>query len=453
MSPRLDQPFRIAVVGGGISGLAAAWLLATRHDVVLYEREARLGGHSNTVDVETADGVIPVDTGFIVYNPGSYPNLIALFEHLGVPTARSNMSFSVSLDGGRIEYSGSGLHGLFGQPARLFDRDHWAMIRDTLRFFRDAETLARSGADDGSLRTWLSSRSYSRPFIERHIAPMAAAIWSTPAEAALDYPVAAFARFFANHGLLQVRNRPQWRTVLGGSREYVARIAADFAGEMRTSAPVTRVERNDRGVDIVSGSGHRDRFDHVVLACHADETLALLADADREERALLSSCRYAPNEAVLHTDARAMPQRQRLWSSWNYLAAGATGSSGQPPVVSYWMNRLQPLPTRQNLFVTLNPAGRVADSHVLARFLYAHPQYDVQTLAAQRRLWELQGRRRTWFAGAYFGAGFHEDGLQAGLAVAEDLGGVRRPWRVADDSARIVRTSRPVTDALLDAAE
>lgn len=430
---------RIAVVGSGISGLSAAWLLSQAHDVTLFEKEGRLGGHSNTVEVPWPDGGSgPVDTGFIVYNTACYPNLIAMFEHLGVPTAPTRMSFSVSLNRGDYEYSGTGAQGLFGQPGNLFRPDHWRMAADILRFFREARSMidgVGEGGGDGvgqSLGEWLHARRFSSVFIERHVLPMGAAIWSTPSRDVLEFPAAAFARFFANHGLLQVRNRPQWRTVRGGSRAYVMRLLEAFRGRIITADPVTSVSRAGPEVTIARASGAKERFDRCLLATHADEALALLPDADAEERQLLGAFRYARNEAVLHRDRRLMPRRRRLWSSWNYLG----GDKGELSV-TYWMNRLQPLTTVSDHFVTLNPAREIAPAETLARLVYHHPMYDRAAIAAQSRLWSLQGRRRTWFAGSYFGWGFHEDGLQAGLAAAEDLGGVSRPWQVEGQSSRI----------------
>jgi uncharacterized protein len=424
---------RIAIVGSGIAGLSASWLLAQGHDVSVFEADGRLGGHSNTVTVATPDGPRPIDTGFIVLNTLCYDNLIALLAHLDVPTAPSAMTFSVSLDQGRYEYAGSGLSGLFGQPSNLLNLDHWRMTRDILRFFREADRLRDAATDTTlSLGAWLEQRQYSRAFIDLHILPMAAAIWSAPTSELLAFPAASFARFFANHGLLQVRNRPEWRTVQGGSRRYVERIARVLGNRAHVNSGVRRVERRgDAGVALFFVDGSSATFDHVVLACHADQALRLLADADAQEHALLSPFRYSVNDTVLHTDTRWMPTRRRLWSSWNYMGAG------EKLCVSYWMNKLQPLNTRQNYFVTLNAPGEIAPDTVLRRLVYTHPVFDAAAMAAQRGLWSLQGRRRTWFAGSYFGYGFHEDGVQAGLAVAEALGGLKRPWTLPHPSNRI----------------
>jgi len=425
---------KIAVVGAGISGLGAAWLLSRRHDVTLFEAESRLGGHSNTALVATADGTVAIDTGFIVYNLRCYPNLIALFEHLNVPVAPTAMSFAVSLDRGAYEYSGNGLAGFFGQRRNLLSVAHWQMARDIPRFHRDARALVdAAGSAEFSLGEWLEARRYSKSFIERHIVPMGAAIWSTPASDMLEFPAVSFARFFANHGLLQVADQPRWQTVRGGSREYVNRIIADFGGRVASGQPVTALERTPAGVVVTTREGATERFDRCLVATHADDTMRILSDADDEERATLGAFHYARNEAVLHTDISLMPSRRHLWASWNYLAAQQSGRLS----LTYWMNSLQPLETRTNYFVTLNPPPTLDPKEIVQRYTYHHPMFDGAALAAQRRLWLLQGRRRTWFAGSYFGYGFHEDGLQAGLAAAEEMGDVRRPWSVENESGRI----------------
>ncbi len=450
----MRNPRSIAVVGSGISGLSAAWLLSKHHNVTLFERDGRIGGHSNTVDVSRRGGPVAVDTGFIVYNEACYPNLVALFEHLGVPTAPSDMSFAVSLDRGRYEYSGSGLAGLFGQPANLLRPSHWRMTSDILRFFSEArELLQRDPMGGPSLGQYLAERHYSKAFVDRHILPMAAAIWSTPSADVMDFPAASFVRFFDNHGLLQARNQPIWRTVVGGSREYVRRMLDAMQARLVLEAGVSRIERDAAGVTIHSRDGLR-RFDACVLATHADEALGLLSDASHDERQLLGAFRYQQNRAVLHRDADFMPQRRRLWSSWNYLGSGA----GRQRTLSltYWMNNLQPLGENcPDLFVTLNPAHDIAPENAIAAFDYSHPMLDAEAMAAQRVLWRLQGERHTWFCGSYFGYGFHEDGLQAGLAVAEEIGDKRRPWHVAEPSGRIHRgLPRPRTwPRALEAAE
>lgn len=437
MTSRGKFTLRIAVIGSGIAGMGAAWLLSKRHDVVVFEKNAHIGGHSNTVEVEEIGGSVPVDTGFIVYNTACYPNLIALFEHLQVPTATTEMSFAVSLDDGRFEYNGNGVFGLFGQPRNVLRPSHWRMTFDILRFFREASALDLENADpEMSLGQWLDDNGYSEPFTRRHILPMAAAIWSTPADEMLAFPIAAFARFFRNHGLLQVADRPEWRTVQGGSREYVRRLKASSNAIWTASDPVTSVERQSpSGVTVTCASGRIETFDQCVMATHADEALALLADRDDVEQQLLAPFRYEANEAVLHTDAALMPKRRRLWTSWNYM--GASGDDARLSV-TYWMNCLQPLPTQRDYFVTLNPHRPIDPNTIIRTIGYHHPVYDAAAMTAQSDLWSLQGRRSTWYAGSYFGYGFHEDALQAGLAVAEDLGGLQRPWQVADPRGRIL---------------
>lgn len=422
---RLD----IAVVGSGISGLSAAWLLSKRHRVVLYEAEGRLGGHSHTVD---AAG-LAVDTGFIVFNEATYPNLTALFDHIGVATERSDMSFAVSLDDGRLEYSGTGLLGLFAQGRNAISPRFWRMLRDLVRFYREAP---RNAAALGlmTLDEYLDAAGYGEGFRNDHLYPMAAAIWSTPAAQIGAYPAASFIRFCETHGLLKLSGRPIWRTVTGGSRSYV-RVLADAIPEVITNHPVKTIVRTGNGVEIIGPDGHRRVFDRVVIATHADQALEILAEPDDEERRLLGAFGYIDNDAVLHSDSRLMPRRRRVWSSWNYMTVN--DDDRRRLAVTYWMNRLQNIESERPLFVTLNPHREIAPDVTLRRLRYRHPRFDAEAMEAQNELWSLQGRRDTWFCGAYFGAGFHEDGLQAGLAVAEAIGRARRPWTVAGESGRI----------------
>ncbi len=432
---------KIAVVGSGISGLSAAWLLSQRHDVTVFEAADRIGGHSNTVTFQTESGDdVAVDTGFIVYNEVTYPNLTAIFRTLDVPTAASNMSFAVSLNDGAFEYSGGTGLGLFAQWSNVASPRFWSMMRDLLRFYRNApRDLTLMGGI--SLNDYLSRNGYGRAFREDHLYPMAAAIWSTPAMEVGAYPAASFVKFCCNHGLLEIWNRPVWRTVLGGSREYVARMVAGFSERIRLSTPVKTIRRLGDTVEIRDGAGGRYRFDEVVIATHADQALSLLTDASQDERRILGSFRYSRNEAVLHGDPALMPKRRAAWASWNYVADARTGSRGGQgqPSITYWMNRLQPLGAAPPTFVTLNPSRAPRPETIIGRQFYEHPVFDLATEDAQQKLWSLQGVRHTWFCGAHFGSGFHEDGVQAGLAVAEDLGGMRRPWRVFEESGRIVR--------------
>jgi predicted NAD/FAD-binding protein len=433
----------IAVVGSGISGLSAAWLLSRRHRVVLYEADDRLGGHSHTVDAAGA----AVDTGFIVFNETTYPNLTALFEHIGVATKRSDMSFAVSLDDGRLEYSGTGLLGLFAQGRNAISPRFWRMLRDLVRFYREApRNVVALGLM--TLDEYLDAAGYGEGFRNDHLYPMAAAIWSTPAAKIGAYPAAAFIRFCETHGLLKLSGRPVWRTVLGGSRSYV-RVLAKAVAEVVTNYSIEKIARLANGVETVCRDGHRRHFDQVVIATHADQALEMLADPSAAERRLLGAFDYIDNDAILHSDARLMPRRRRVWSSWNCMTRD--DDDGRRLAVTYWMNRLQGIESAQPLFVTLNPHREIAPGAVLRRMRYSHPRFDARAMQAQQQLWSLQGRRNIWFCGAYFGAGFHEDGLQAGLAVAEALGGMRRPWTVADESGRIcvhrVVPAMPETEA------
>ena len=438
----------IAVVGSGISGLSAAWLLSKQHSVTVFEAGSYPGGHSNTIEVETPAGALAVDTGFIVYNPPNYPNLCALFEHLNVPTKYAPMTFSASIRGGGYEYSGTRAWGLFGQLSNIADADHWRMLRDVHRFFKTAPTEMAALAEDVSLGDYVRDRGYGQSFVRRHLIPMAGAIWSAPLADMMNYPAKAFIRFFDNHGLLKVSNRPKWRTVDGGSREYVRRILEDGDFQIRLNTAVASVRRAPGRVFLSTGAGEEHPFDHVVFASHADQTLSMLSDADLAEASLLGAFSYVRNETVVHSDPILMPKRKRLWSSWNYVEPE---EPREELTVSYWMNALQSLNTGRDVFVTLNPFLQPAEDLEIVRFSYEHPLFDAKALRAQEQLWSLQGNRNTWFCGSYFGAGFHEDGLQSGLAVAEDLGGVRRPWDVAGESSRIHR-ERPVP-VFLEAAE
>jgi predicted NAD/FAD-binding protein len=436
-----DRPLRIAVVGTGIGGLSAAWLLSQRHDVSVFEAEARIGGHCHTVEA----GQAAVDTGFIVYNERTYPNLTALFSHLDVPTKASDMSFAVSMDDGVLEYSGTNLVGLFAQGSNLASPRFWSMLRDVVRFYREAPASVRDLDPSASLDDYLNSAGFGTAFREDHLYPMAAAIWSTPALEIGNYPAVSFVRFCENHGLLKFFRRPIWRTVEGGSRAYVEKLIAPFRHHIRTSAPVTAIRRVNGAVEISTPGAEPEWFDHVVIAAHADQALALLTDRSERENDLLGAFSYGLNETVLHSDETLMPRRRRVWSSWNYLAQSARdGSKRRKPCVTYWMNRLQGVTADRALFVTLSPLHAPAEETVVWRGVYRHPLFNAATLAAQKELWSLQGQSNTWFCGSYFGSGFHEDAIQAGLAVGESLGGTTRPWTVAGESDRIFRTLQQV---------
>jgi uncharacterized protein len=458
---------KVAVVGAGVTGLVAAWLLGTRYEVTLYEADDRLGGHSNTIDVDTPEGHCPIDTGFIVYNTASYPNLIALFDRLRVPTANTDMGFAVSLGGGAYEYAGTGLRGLIGQPSNLVSPAHWRLMREIFRFFREASTAEAASTDPSvTLEAWLKQRKYSKEFIYAHIVPMGAAIWSTPAEDMLGFPFAAFARFFANHGLLQTFKRPPWRTVRGGSREYVTRLMADYKGRTVKGDAVVSVAGGPGSVTITTAGGQSEIHDAALVCCHADDALRITDPPDPASRALLAKFRYSDNTAVLHTDAQQMPRRRALWAAWNYIGSVSErgGQIADRLSVSYWMNTLQPLPVKTDYFVTLNPATPIDPSKIVRTFAYRHPMFDAGALSAQPKLLSLQGRNSIWYAGSYFGYGFHEDGVQAGLAAAEDLsarlagssvgegGALKRPWAWDTRKSRIATAYEPPPE-LVEAAQ
>ncbi|PMS18071.1 NAD/FAD-binding protein [Trinickia dabaoshanensis] len=416
---------KIAVVGAGISGLAAAWLLSRRYDVTLFEAGEKLGGHTNTVDVEL-DGVKhPVDTGFLVFNERTYPNLIALFDELKVDAHESDMSFSVSLGGGRLEWAGTNLNTLFAQRRNALSPSFLGMLRDIVRFNRLADRYLQEATKIGyCVGDLLHEGRYGESFRNHYLLPMAAAIWSCATADVLRFPAATFLRFCINHALLQVNNRPRWRTVRGGGREYVRRLAAGISC-VRTRARVERIRRGADGIDLFV-AGDAARFDHVVMATHAPVSLKLLDDADAMERSLLGAVRFQPNVAVLHTDTALLPRRKRVWSAWNYVAA-REGQGDAPVCVSYLINKLQPLPFARPVLVTLNALVEPRPELELARMVYDHPLLDHAAVAAQRRLPEIQGRRNTWFAGAWTGYGFHEDGLKSALRIAAAFG-VQPAW-------------------------
>lgn len=441
---RIRPRQRIAVVGAGISGLACAWLLGRQHDVTLFEAADYLGGHTHTVDVTLAGKTHPVDTGFLVFNDRTYPNLIALFALLGVESVPTEMSFAVSLQQEELEWAGSSLATVFGQKRNLLRPAFWGMLSDILRFNRESVAWLQAHPDDErSLQSFLDVGRYGAAFANWYLLPMAAAIWSCPTGQMRDMPLSTFIRFCQNHGLLQIFNRPTWRTVKGGGRSYVQKIAAQL-DDVRLACPVYTVTRESKGAQglRLTHEAGSEYFDQVVMACHSDQALAILGQtASPGQRQVLSAIRYQPNRAVLHTDSALLPRRRALWSAWNYFAGNATDGE-QAVGVSYLINKLQPLPFETPVVVTLNPVVEPDPAHLIAEFDYAHPVFDGPAIAAQQRLNHesngVQGAGGIWLAGAWGRYGFHEDGLLSALRVANQLG-VRAPWQGGEALQSIVR--------------
>jgi len=436
----------VAVIGAGAAGLAASWLLGQSQKVTLIEEEPRLGGHAHTAFVGSDQhrSSLFIDTGFIVYNELNYPNLVAWFKKMKVSTEPSNMSFAVSRDDGRFEYAGGPLLGLFAQPSLWFTKRYWAMLKDLLRFYKEAPQRIPHDSEQ-SLGDYLEAGGYSSAFIDDHLMPFGSAVWSTSRNNMLDYPAAAFIRFCDNHGLLKLSGRPLWRTVSGGSQCYVkaahAAIEAN-SGDVRVGVGATAVNRSEHGVAITLSDGQVLQADQVVIATHANTALALLKEPSNEEENILSVFKYDQNYAVLHSDQSLMPKRKKAWCSWNYVEQEDDDSARVS--VTYWMNRLQNLKTQRNYFVSLNPGTAPDPTTVVRETMYEHPIFTAATWQSQQKLWSLQGINNTWFCGSYFGAGFHEDAVQAGFAVAEQLakkqGGLSRPWTLENPSDRIVVT-------------
>ncbi|MGO8871879.1 MAG: NAD(P)/FAD-dependent oxidoreductase [Acidimicrobiales bacterium] len=411
---------RIAIVGSGISGLVCAHLLRRRHQVTVFEADDRPGGHAHTVRVDLPDETHEVDTGFLVYNERNYPGLVRLFVQLGVATTASEMSFSVSDELSGVEWRGTSLGTVFAQRRNAVRPSFLRMLADGARFNRTARALLHGPEDlSVSLADLLRSGRWCTPFVEWYLIPLGSSIWSADPRTFLDMPAITFARFFDNHGLLSYGDQPAWRTVVGGSRRYVEAIIAPLGDRARLATPVAKVTRRDDGVELYSGRGP-EHFDHVVMAAHSDQALRMLSDPSTLEHQLLGAIRYQPNRATLHTDERLLPRNRRAWASWNYHRL-----ADRPGVatLTYRLRSLQGIDSTHEILITLNRDEAIREDRVLARFDYAHPVFDVAAIAAQRRHHELNGNRRTWYCGAYWGYGFHEDGVQSALAVCRDLAG------------------------------
>ena len=409
---------RIAIVGSGIAGLASAWLLSKRHDVVLYEASDYLGGHTHTHQIELDGRRHHVDTGFIVHNRQHYPLLTRLFDELGVETKPTTMSFSVRSEANGVEYAATSLDTLFCQRSNVVSRRFLGMLADLVRFYRIAPRLLDDEGDGPTLGEFLAEHGFGAAFRDEHLVPMASALWSSPADRILTFPARYLARFMANHQMLQLRGRPQWRVVVGGSNAYVRALQRAWRVHARTGTPVERVRRDAEGVEVFA-AGSAERFDQIVLACHSDDALALLADANENERDVLGAIPYQRNDVVLHTDATLLPRNRKAWAAWN---AHVPRDPGAACTVSYCMNLLQGIESPQPLVVSLNRSDAIDPARILRRMQYRHPVYTRASVAAQARRPEIQGQRRTWFAGAYWGWGFHEDGMRSAVDVARALG-------------------------------
>jgi predicted NAD/FAD-binding protein len=425
---------RVAVIGTGIAGSAAAWALSKRYPVTVYDRELRPGGHSHTVTIDYDREPVAVDIGFIVYNEVNYPDLTALFAHLEVETLESCMSFAVTADAGRFEWKGCGgnwretAKGLFAQPRNLLSPSYLRMLRDILTFnTKSVEDYSAGRLKGLTLAEYFGLRKFAPRLLTDYLAPMGAAIWSAPSDQMMEFPAENFVAFFSNHRLLQY-DRPIWRTVKGGSRHYVEKLTSAFRDQLRLGCAVTSIDRSSHGVVVHDSHGRTETYDHVVIASHSDQALAMLSDASAGERAILGDLNYAPNMVYLHRDVRLMPKRRRAWASWNFLRWKREGTALNDVAVTYWMNPLQGIDGDKPLFVSLNPPFEPDPALTFGRHVCDHPQYNAAAFAAQMRLPEIQGQRHTWFCGAWTGYGFHEDGLRSGLAVAQALG-ASVPWR------------------------
>ncbi len=411
----------IAVIGTGISGLVCGHLLHEEHDLTFFEANDYVGGHTHTVDVGQENTSYAVDTGFIVFNDWTYPNFIRILDRLGVESQPTSMSFSVKIEKTGLEYNGASLNTLFAQRRNLLRPSFHRMIRDILRFNREAPALlaVAEASDEVTLMDYLRQNRYSEEFVEHYIIPMGAAIWSADPRQMRRFPARYFVNFFKNHGLLSVSDRPQWRVIKGGSREYVEKIIQPFRNRIRLGAPVEWIRRHEEFVEVKPRAGESERFDHVIVAAHSDQALRMLADPDNRERDILGAIPYQPNETVLHTDATVLPKRRRAWASWNYHLLH---EQQRPVAVTYNMNILQSLTSRDPFCVSLNLNGQAAREKTLQTFEYHHPVYTAAGVAAQKRWPEINGARRTWFCGAYWGYGFHEDGVNSALRVCREFG-------------------------------
>ena len=401
---------KLAVIGSGISGLSAAYHFSKNHKVDLFEQDDHFGGHSLTYDIKEEDKVVPVDLGFIVFNEQTYPNLISFFRELDVPFEKSNMSFSVSVKDSNVEYGGSGLNAIFANKKNLLNLKFLKMINEIISFYKKAPSLLNHDLSEDTLGNYLEKSKLSKYFIEYHIIPMVAAIWSMPFEKAKDMPLKLFLNFFTNHGLFKLKNRPQWYTVTNRSRAYVNKVLEKISGEVFKNYKVSKILRSENNVRISIGNEYLD-YDHVILASHADQSLKILEEPTSEEDKILKSFSYVSNKAYLHIDENLMPLRKSAWSSWNSI------TKDNRTCITYWLNKLQNLKTSKNYFLTLNPVEQINNNKILKKIDFTHPYFNKENVKLQEDLHKLQGKKRTWFCGSYFGYGFHEDGLKSSIEL------------------------------------
>ena len=401
---------KLAVIGSGISGLSAAYHFSKHHKVDLFEQDDHFGGHSLTYDIKEEDKVVPVDLGFIVFNEQTYPNLISFFRELDVPFEKSNMSFSVSVKDSNVEYGGSGLNAIFANKKNLLNLKFLKMINEIISFYKKAPSLLNHNLSEDTLGNYLEKSKLSKYFIEYHIIPMVAAIWSMPFEKAKDMPLKLFLNFFINHGLFKLKNRPQWYTVTNRSRAYVNKVLEKISGEVFKNYKVSKILRSENNVRISIGNEYLD-YDHVILASHADQSLKILEEPTSEEDKILKRFSYVSNKAYLHIDENLMPLRKSAWSSWNSI------TKDNRTCITYWLNKLQNLKTSKNYFLTLNPVEQINNNKILKKIDFTHPYFNKENVKLQKDLHKLQGKKRTWFCGSYFGYGFHEDGLKSSIEL------------------------------------
>ena len=401
---------KLAVIGSGISGLSAAYHFSKKHKVDLFEQDDHFGGHSLTYDIKEEDKVVPVDLGFIVFNEQTYPNLISFFRELDVPFEKSNMSFSVSVKDSNVEYGGSGLNAIFANKKNLLNLKFLKMINEIISFYKKAPSLLTNDLSEDTLGIFLEKSKLSKYFIEYHIIPMVAAIWSMPFEKAKDMPLKLFLNFFINHGLFKLKNRPQWYTVTNRSRAYVNKVLEKISGEVFKNYKVSKILRSENNVRISIGNEYLD-YDHVILASHADQSLKILEEPTSEEDKILKRFSYVSNKAYLHIDENLMPLRKSAWSSWNSI------TKDNRTCITYWLNKLQNLKTSKNYFLTLNPVEQINNNKILKKIDFTHPYFNKENVKLQKDLHKLQGKKRTWFCGSYFGYGFHEDGLKSSIEL------------------------------------